>query len=65
MLLEMITFQSPQAIDKSIRSTSSINNINNFADAEDYYGARLIQIIRLLIQPPKDNSLNKAIQEYK
>ncbi len=58
----MITFQSPQAIDKCIRSSGAINNINNFSDAEDYYGKRLIQIIKLLIQPPKDNTLNKAIQ---
>ena len=58
----MITFQSPQAIDKSIRSSGAINNISNFSDAEDYYGVRLIKIIKLIIQPPKDNTLNKAIQ---
>lgn len=65
MLVEMITFQSPRDIDKVLRLTGRLDGVENFNKAEDYYGAKLAKIIQLLVQPPKDNSLNKAVQEYK
>lgn len=61
----MITFQSPHDIDKIIRSTGRLEGVENFDKAEEYYGTTLIHIIKLLVQPPKDNSLNRAVQEYK
>lgn len=65
MLVEMITFQSAHDIDKVLRSKGRLEGVENFDKAEDYYGGKLTKIIRLLIQPPKDNTLNKAVQEYK
>lgn len=65
MLVEMITFQSAHDIDKILRLTGRLDGVENFDKAEDYYGSKLTKIIRLLVQPPKDNSLNKAVQEYK
>ncbi len=61
----MITLQPAHVIDKTLRTTGRLDGVQNFDKAGEYYGERLIQIINLLIQPPKDNSLNKAIQEYK
>jgi len=61
----MITLQPIQEIDKVIRSGRNWDDIINFREAADYYGKTLVSIIHYFIEPPKDNSLNKAIQDYK
>lgn len=48
-----------------IRSGRNWDDIINFREAADYYGKTLVSIIHYFIEPPKDNSLNKAIQDYK
>lgn len=65
MVLEMITLQSPQDIDKVLRRRAELATLPNYSDAEDYYGKRVTNIVGLLLEPPKDSSLNRAIQEYK
>lgn len=65
ILIEMITLQPSSDIDRILRKTGRVEEVENFTQAEDYYGIRFTKIVRLLLQPPKDSSLNKAIQEYK
>lgn len=65
MLLEMLTLQSVQHIDEVLRSRGNWDNITNFRDAADFYGPSLVAIIHFLIDPPKDNSLTRAVQDYK
>jgi len=61
----MITLQPIQDIDKVVRNKSNWENIKNYTEASEYYGRQLTTIIKYLIDPPKDNSLYNAVQQYK
>ena len=65
ILLEMITLQPAQKIDKVIRARKDWSEINNFREASEYYGKALIGIIQQFLEPPKDAALTKSIQELK
>lgn len=65
MLIEMMTLQPAQEIDKVVRNKRNIAEIQNFNEASGHYGPALVSIIQLLLNPPSDNSLNKAINDYK
>ena len=65
IILEIITLQPPQDIDKVLRSKTSWDNIKNYTDAADYYGPSLVAIIKLLMDPPKDSTLTRCVQDYK
>lgn len=60
-----MTLQPPHDIDQVLRARSSWDNIKNFRDASEYYGPHLTKIIEFLLDPPKDSSLAKTVQEYK
>lgn len=62
MLLQIITLQPIQEIDKVVRAKGNWEYIKNFKEASEYYGKGLISIIRYLIDPPNDKSLSYAIQ---
>jgi serine/threonine protein kinase len=65
MLLEMLTLEPAQEIDRVLRSRGTWGQIKHFREAEDYYGQRVVNIIHMFVNPPKDGSLRQAVQEYK
>jgi len=65
MLVEMMTLQSAQDINNVLRNGGKIYEVKNYNNAVEYYGQTLNNIVMFLLDPPKSNDLNAAIQSYK
>lgn len=61
----MMTLQPVKDIYEIIQRRGEFSSIQNFEKAQEYYGKRLTTIIKFYLNPPKDNSFYKLIQQFK
>lgn len=61
----MITLEPVEKLDRILRKREDLYSLESYEEAEKYYGRDVTTIIKHLLNPPKDSSLNKIMQDYK